>query len=795
MAAFFLRDRGALTGRGRWLASALIVGAVTLVAAITTIEAASARHDRVLACRVLPNLVVPFFSARTEACPLRAYDRILAVRHDGSFLYVGDASQLLAKLPEESDSVALLVRRRGEERVVELPVLGPARGREAGRLLVGFLLGVLLLGPGLLIMRHARTPAALPLLLFYACLALLVVVTLAPTESRFGASVGSLALALVAPVLFHLTFTFPRERPLLVEAPSVLVAPYGWAVVAGAIALLTFERAPLVWALSERVMLALAAVAAASVLAGCLIATNQARSSLERARAKICLSGMVLVAVLPALVAWIPEGPPPGGSATLLALGAGLFPLPIGYAVCRYQLFDVALEVQRATARLVVPAFIAMVVTAAAVALDRWVGIRIVRDEPAVVFGGLYGLLLIGEALRAPLWSAADAWASRRLDWLRVAADRFAERMRELRSADDVGRECTAALEEALGARPILVYAGRPGAWRLLGGRPDDRAAPPPKGSDVEREAARWPELLHLAREEDEAGTAILNGIELAVPLRCGEEVFGAVLIGPSATERPYASIETGFVRSVCCATAMALHNAHLTEDILAAERFAEVGRLGAELAHAVAKPLGVLERLAVRIAREAAGSEGLTRRAGRLAQIAGELRGIVRGVLEPKEISAAARGSMTASELVDRALQLVAHVGPPPKVVVRLEPGLPDLPDGGRLVRALANVVENALLAQGQDPYVEIVGRRADAEVWIEVGDRGEGMSEEVLEHALEPFFTTRRGRGGSGLGLALTREAVEGRGGRVEIESKPGRGTRVRIRLPVARTGEGSR
>jgi two-component system cell cycle sensor histidine kinase/response regulator CckA len=73
-----------------------------------------------------------------------------------------------------------------------------------------------------------------------------------------------------------------------------------------------------------------------------------------------------------------------------------------------------------------------------------------------------------------------------------------------------------------------------------------------------------------------------------------------------------------------------------------------------------------------------------------------------------------------------------------------------------------------------------------AGAAVAIEVRDTGVGMTPEVLEHAFEPFFTTRRDRGGRGLGLATVYGIVKQLGGSVRLDSAPGRGTRVHITLP---------
>jgi signal transduction histidine kinase len=78
-------------------------------------------------------------------------------------------------------------------------------------------------------------------------------------------------------------------------------------------------------------------------------------------------------------------------------------------------------------------------------------------------------------------------------------------------------------------------------------------------------------------------------------------------------------------------------------------------------------------------------------------------------------------------------------------------------------------------------------IAARADGagDVLIEVRDTGGGIPSHVLPAVCEPFFTTRSE--GTGLGLAIAKRYVEQNGGRLEIESRVGEGTTVRIRLPA--------
>jgi two-component system, cell cycle sensor histidine kinase and response regulator CckA len=100
-------------------------------------------------------------------------------------------------------------------------------------------------------------------------------------------------------------------------------------------------------------------------------------------------------------------------------------------------------------------------------------------------------------------------------------------------------------------------------------------------------------------------------------------------------------------------------------------------------------------------------------------------------------------------------------------------------MPDGG----ALRIGARNVRLATG-----EVQGIEGEA-VEVVVADTGAGMPEAVLDRAFEPFFSTKPAAEGRGLGLATVYGIVRGAGGRVELRSRPGRGTTVTVHLPASR------
>ncbi|HEX8439227.1 ATP-binding protein [Archangium sp.] len=100
---------------------------------------------------------------------------------------------------------------------------------------------------------------------------------------------------------------------------------------------------------------------------------------------------------------------------------------------------------------------------------------------------------------------------------------------------------------------------------------------------------------------------------------------------------------------------------------------------------------------------------------------------------------------------------------------------------------RAIRGVVKNALQASAPEAEVRL-GLAREAEGWrLSVEDAGEGMPAEVLARAGEPFFTTKAPGEGMGLGLFLTRAVLDQLGGRLVLDSTPGRGTSVVLTWPA--------
>jgi signal transduction histidine kinase len=104
----------------------------------------------------------------------------------------------------------------------------------------------------------------------------------------------------------------------------------------------------------------------------------------------------------------------------------------------------------------------------------------------------------------------------------------------------------------------------------------------------------------------------------------------------------------------------------------------------------------------------------------------------------------------------------------------------------GAELREVLTNLIFNAVDAIPGEGTITLRTRQQDGDGIVEVIDTGIGMSAEVRQRCLEPFFTTK-GKQGTGLGLAMVFGIIKRHQGTLELDSEPGKGTTVRIRLPA--------
>jgi two-component system sensor histidine kinase HydH len=221
-------------------------------------------------------------------------------------------------------------------------------------------------------------------------------------------------------------------------------------------------------------------------------------------------------------------------------------------------------------------------------------------------------------------------------------------------------------------------------------------------------------------------------------------------------------------------------------------ERLSSLGRLSTVIAHEIRNPLMIIKTSLRSLRREEAAPAQVQSAARDIDEEITRLNRIVTEVLDFARPIRFELDTTDANALVADAVRAAAATAPQVPVSMDLDPGVGSATtDAGRLRQVLDNVIGNAIHAVEGRPLpagapIRVQTTRLDIQRFlILVSDKGSGIAAEDLPRIFDPFFTTRRT--GTGIGLAISRNIIEGLGGRITVASTRDRGTDVRIELPL--------
>jgi signal transduction histidine kinase len=289
----------------------------------------------------------------------------------------------------------------------------------------------------------------------------------------------------------------------------------------------------------------------------------------------------------------------------------------------------------------------------------------------------------------------------------------------------------------------------------------------------------------------------------LSVPLIFGGEATGALNV---YTNQPhsFSNGEIQILTALAELSAIAIEKARLYERIVTVEeqlrqneKLSALGLLAAEVAHEIRNPLTVMKMMYHSLDLKFPDGDPRARDAQIMSEKMDQLNKIVEQVLdfarndEPKPTQVDLNqlledlGLLVRHKLNNQNIQLIYQLSSPGALVRA---------DATQLEQAFLNLTLNAVEAMPNGGKLTIVSRplrspRSSPEpthVVIAFQDTGEGMSEEMRRRAFSSLLSTTK-RKGTGLGLAIVGRIVEAHRGKVRVLSRPGRGTTMRIILPL--------
>lgn len=427
----------------------------------------------------------------------------------------------------------------------------------------------------------------------------------------------------------------------------------------------------------------------------------------------------------------------------------------------------------------------------------------VVRSWRLLAMFAAVGLVLAGAA-----WSAANERAASFAD--------FAHRQRLLATAigndfeDRLGRQdashdeevaaLLASLQRIEKPRELIVLVARPGSGGFL--TADDRIIP---SSRLRAALDAHEDMVVIPRDEAVTfglprRTAIAGLARVRPPNGAGE--WGVVVLSSAERLRDRqiheqwrlamtVVIVTGVV-AFFASVELRRQRGELEREreaaLAKAEKMAALAALSTGIAHEIGTPLGIIVGR-VEQALDRTEDERTRAALGVVGEQVERIRRIVRGSLALARGDAPLLVKTPPGAVAQRAVDLVRHRFDKAGIEIACEVDreLPPVAcDPALFEQALVNVLLNACEATPRGGHVRLSVKAEENRVQFVVDDDGKGIPDDVAQKAAEPFFSTRKGEGGSGLGLTIAREIVSHHAGAITLaRRKDGAGTRATITI----------
>ena len=292
-----------------------------------------------------------------------------------------------------------------------------------------------------------------------------------------------------------------------------------------------------------------------------------------------------------------------------------------------------------------------------------------------------------------------------------------------------------------------------------------------------------------------------LKSISLIYPFIVMNQVRGMVCIGGKENNIPFDDNELQYLKIFLDQAGFAFENALLyqaqkerTRKMYRADRLATLGELSAGAAHEIRNPLTSI-RSSIQFLKRKLNDSTDIEMANDLISEVDRINDIIEGMLSFAKPQPLRKENTQLKTILLQTVQLVLNTARKNEIVIGLnyQTDREDIfADPSQLKQVFLNIIMNSIQAIKSTPgKIEInvifsEGKNNSAPLYlIEFIDNGEGISNEDIDKIFDPFYTTKNE--GTGLGLSISYGIINQHGGDIEFFSEPGKGTKVKIRIPL--------
>jgi nitrogen-specific signal transduction histidine kinase len=281
--------------------------------------------------------------------------------------------------------------------------------------------------------------------------------------------------------------------------------------------------------------------------------------------------------------------------------------------------------------------------------------------------------------------------------------------------------------------------------------------------------------------------------ISVCVPIHPKNGLIGALNLGDKLSGDIYTYQDMEFMSILAYHISIALENFRLRQQLEHAERLTVLGKLAGSLAHEIRNPITSIKAFFSLVNDDRESEADKKELANLASQEILRVEGLLDNLLNFARPSKPEISSICIKETIEETLAMIRleKSSNNIEVIKNYSEDLPKvLADKKQLKQVFMNLIFNSIQAmpEGGTLQISVFHDEIEQAINISLIDSGCGIDEQHISKLFEPFFTTKTQ--GTGLGLSISRRIIHEHKGKIDIESKKGKGTSVNVCLPVSRS-----